>query len=57
MIPLLDVPGNVGTDPPPQMAELPKLNVGITFGLTVTVNVVGNAHNPAVGVNVYIPEF
>ena len=37
--------------------EVPKLNVGVIFGLTVTVNVVVVAHNPAVGVNVYTPEF
>ena len=44
--------------PPAQMVRLvPKLNVGVTFGFTVTVNVVVVAHNPAVGVNVYTPEF
>ena len=38
---------------PAQMEmAVPKSNVGITFGLTVTVNVVVVAHNPAVGVNV-----
>ena len=49
--------GNAGTDPPAQIVRFPKGKVGITFGLTVTVKVVGNAHNPAVGVNVYTPEF
>ena len=45
--------GNVGTDPPSQIvSELPKLNVGITVGLTVTVNVVVVAHWPLVGVKV-----
>ena len=44
--------------PPAQMVRLvPKLNVGVTFGFTVTVNVVVVAHNPVVGVNVYTPEF
>ncbi len=58
MILLSEVVGNAGTMPPGQMVRLePKLNVGVTFGLTVTVNVVGNAHNPAVGVNVYVREF
>lgn len=58
MMPLSDVPGNVGTDAPAQMVRVvPKLNVGVTLGFTVTVNVVGVAHNPAVGVNVYVPEF
>ena len=52
-IPFVDVFGNVGTDPPAQMVSVvPKLNVGVRFGLTVTVNVAGNAHWPAVGVNV-----
>ena len=55
---LVDVVGNAGTVPPEQIANaVPKLNVGMMFGLTVTVNVVGNAHCPAVGVNVYTPEF
>ena len=50
--PLSDVVGRVGTEPPEQMVIFPKLNVGITFGLTVTLNVVGTAHCPAPGVNV-----
>jgi hypothetical protein len=50
--PLSDVVGRVGTEPPEQMFISPKLNVGITFGLTVTLNVVGTAHWPAPGVNV-----
>ena len=49
----VDVVGNVGTVPPEQIVKLvPKLKVGILFGLTVTVNVVVVAHSPAVGVNV-----
>lgn len=53
MIPFCDVPGNVGTLPPAQMISVvPKLNVGVIFGLTVTVNVAGFAHCPAFGVNV-----
>ena len=36
---------------------MPKLNKGVTTGLTVTVREVGRAHCPAVGVNVYVPEF
>jgi len=52
------VPGNVGTVPPAHMDEdVPKLNVGVMFGLTVTEKVVVVAHCPAVGVNVYVPEF
>ena len=48
----------MGTAPPAQIVELvPKLNVGVIFGLTVTVNVVGFVHWPEVGVNVYVPEF
>jgi hypothetical protein len=53
---LVDVVGNAGTVPPAHILnEVPKLNVGAMFGATVTVNVVGNAHCPAVGVNVYVP--
>ncbi len=53
MIPFVDVLGRLGTDPPAQIVKLvPKLNVGVMFGLTVTVNVVERAHCPASGVNV-----
>jgi hypothetical protein len=53
---LVDVFGKAGTVPPEQiLSVVPKLNVGVMFGATVTVNVVGNAHWPAVGVNVYVP--
>ena len=56
--PLSEVVGNAGTPPPAQMArEFPKLNVGGIFGFTVTVKVVGTAHNPALGVKVYVAEF
>jgi len=52
-MPFDDVVGNAGTLPPAQTVRaLPKLNVGGMLGLTVTVNVAGFAHNPAVGVNV-----
>jgi hypothetical protein len=54
---LSDVVGKTGTAPPAQIVEdVPKLNVGVMLGVTVTVNVVVVAHNPAVGVNVYVPE-
>ena len=50
---LVDVVGRVGTVPPAHtVSDVPKLNVGIMFGFTVTVNVTGNAQTPAVGVNV-----
>ena len=53
VIPFVDVVGNIGTVPPEQIVVLvPKPNVGVIFGLTVTVNVNGVAHSPAVGVNV-----
>lgn len=53
MIPLADVPVNVGTAAPAQMViDVPKPNVGVVFGLTVTLNVVEVAHCPGVGVNV-----
>ena len=56
VMPLLEVVGNKGTVPPKQIvSELPKLNVGVTLGVTVTVNVVVVAQRPAVGVNVYTP--
>jgi hypothetical protein len=56
-MPFVDVVGNVGTVPPAHIVNVvPKLKVGITFGLTVTVNVAVVAHCPAVGVNVYTPE-
>ena len=57
VIPLIEVAGNTGTLLPAQiMREVPRLNVGVTFGVTVTAKVVGVAHCPAVGVNVYVPE-
>ena len=44
-IPFVDVFGNNGTDPPAQIVnDVPKLNVGVVFGLTVTVNDVDTAH-------------
>jgi hypothetical protein len=50
---LSEVVGNVGTVPPEQIDNVvPKLNVGVMFGFTVTVNVAVVAHCPAVGVNV-----
>ena len=53
VIPFVDVVGKVGTLPPAQIvAVVPKLKVGVTFGLTVTVNVVVVPHCPAFGVNV-----
>jgi len=51
--PLLEVLGKDGTLPPVQIFnDVPKLNVGVVFGVTVTVNEVEVAHKPAVGVNV-----
>ena len=53
VIPLLDVVGNVGTFAPEHTVNaVPKLNVGVIFGVIVTVKVVVVAHCPAVGVNV-----
>ena len=44
--------GNNGTVPPEQIVSVvPKLNVGVMFGLTVTVKVNVVAQVPAVGVN------
>jgi hypothetical protein len=54
---LLDVAGSEGTVPPEQMVSVvPKPNVGVTLGVTVTEKVVVVAQSPAVGVNVYTPE-
>lgn len=53
VIPFVDTPGKEGTVAFAQIVnDVPKANVGITFGVIATVNVVGTAHNPAVGVNV-----
>ena len=53
VIPFDDVLGNVGTEPAAHIVmDVPKLNTGVTLGLTVTVNVAVVAHKPAVGVNV-----
>lgn len=56
-MPLSDAVGNEGTLEPAHIVnEVPKLNVGVMFGFTVTVRDVDVAHCPAVGVNVYVPE-
>jgi hypothetical protein len=51
VIPLVEVDGSVGATVPEQIAGI-AANVGVIFGLTVTVNVVVVAHWPAVGVKV-----
>ena len=55
--PLDDVVGNAGRFVAAKQIEavVPKLNVGVRIGFTVTVNVCVVAHTPAVGVNVYVP--
>ena len=53
LIPFDEVVGKAGTVPPAQtVSELPKLNVGTIFGVTVTVNVAVVAHCGAVGVKI-----
>ena len=53
VIPFTDVVGKAGTAPSAQIvSDVPKSNVGVIFGATVTANVAVVAHNPAVGVNV-----
>ena len=53
VIALSEVVGSAGTIPPKHtVSVVPKLNVGVMLGFTVTVNVTGNAHTPAAGVNV-----
>jgi hypothetical protein len=51
VMPLLDVAGNAANAAPEQIGAT-GVNVGVMFGLTVTVNVVVVAHWPAVGVKV-----
>lgn len=51
LMPLSDVVGNGDSAAPGQMAAM-GLNVGVTVGLTIIVNVVVVAHCPAVGVKV-----
>lgn len=53
VIPFCEVVGNEGTVPPAQMESVvPKLNVGVMFGFTVTPNDAVIAHCPGSGVNV-----
>ena len=52
-MPLVDVVGN-GANTAPEHIGATAANVGVTFGLTVIVNVAIVAHCPAVGVNVYV---
>ena len=52
--PLLDVVGSTGAADPLHIGA-GVVNVGTVCGVTVTVNVAVVAHNPAVGVNVYVP--
>ena len=53
VMPLFDVVGSAGKVVPEQMGAT-GLNVGVMFGITVTVYVVGVAHWPVPGVNVYV---
>jgi len=56
LIPFVELLGRVGTVPDPQMIRLvPNANVGVVRGITVIVLVIGLAHCPPVGVNVYVP--
>ena len=58
LMPFCDVIGNAGTLLPLQMvSDVPKLNVGVTLGLTVTLSVATFAHWFGLGVNVYVAEF
>ena len=57
-MPLVEGVGKAGTMSPAQMVRVvPKVNVGVTFGVTVTVKVSETAHSPKAGVNVYVLEF
>lgn len=54
LMPFVELGFKFGMASSPAQMEMavPKSNVGIILGLTVTVNVVDVAHNPAVGVKV-----
>lgn len=54
VMPLFEVAGRAAKGSPEQMGATGS-NVGITFGLTVFVNVVVVPHWPVPGVNVYVP--
>ena len=54
MIPSNEVDARTGAVAPLQIGAI-AVNVGVVFGITVTFKVVVVAHNPAVGVNVYVP--
>jgi hypothetical protein len=51
VIALLEVVGKANSTPPEQIGAT-AVKVGVIFGFTVMVKVVGTAHCPAVGVNV-----
>jgi hypothetical protein len=56
-IPLFEIIGKPGAVAPWHiLSDVPNANDGVMFGLTVTVNVLLNAHCPADGVNVYTPD-
>ena len=50
-MPLVEVVGRTGAGAPLQIGAT-ALKIGVTPGLTVTINVVVEAHCPALGVNV-----
>ena len=55
---MVDVAGKTGMLSSAQIVKaVPKVNVGVIFGSTVTAKVVPVAHCPASGVNVYVAEF
>ena len=57
LILLVDIAGNAGTLVPEQIVrDVPKLKVGVSIGLIITVNEAEIAHCPAVGVKVYVSE-
>ena len=57
-MPFVEVAGNVGTVPLPQMTnEVPNGKVGVTLGITVMDIVLFRPHWPPLGVKVYVPEF
>jgi hypothetical protein len=52
-MPLTEVSDKTGTlAPAHNVTDVPKLNIGVMFGFTETVNVVLVAHWPPAGVNV-----
>ncbi len=57
VIPLVETVGNAGADSPVhKISAVPKLNTGVSLGVTATEKVLVFAQVAPDGVNVYVPE-